>query len=98
MQISTWAFDAFLEPVEDGPQVQVVGFDVAEVPFHVFEVLVGGHHGGRVEFGTARGRGVRSTQDPSRAASASIWSCLRATARLSSVMVTSEVLAGSCTC
>jgi hypothetical protein len=25
--------DAFFEPVEDGPQVQVVGFDVPEVPF-----------------------------------------------------------------
>ncbi len=25
-------FDAFLEPVVDGPQVQVVGFDVPEVP------------------------------------------------------------------
>ena len=44
-------FDAFLEPVEDGPQVQVVGFDVPEVPFHVFEVLVGGDHGDRVEVG-----------------------------------------------
>src|SRR5208282_3866380 len=42
--------DAFLEPVEDGPQVQVVGFDVPEVPLDVFEVLVGGDHGGRVEF------------------------------------------------
>jgi hypothetical protein len=25
--------DAFLDPVEDRPQVQVVGFDVPEVPF-----------------------------------------------------------------
>jgi hypothetical protein len=25
-------FDAFFEPVEDGPQVQVVGFDMPEVP------------------------------------------------------------------
>ena len=31
--------DAFFQPVEHRPQVQVVGFDVAEVPFHVFEVL-----------------------------------------------------------
>src|ERR1035438_3031510 len=29
--------------------VQAVGFDVPEVPFHVFEVLVDGDHGGRVE-------------------------------------------------
>ncbi len=43
--------DAFLEPVEHRPQVQVVGLDVAEVPFHVFEVLVGGDHGGAVQFG-----------------------------------------------
>src|SRR5208337_434255 len=41
--------DAFFQAVEDGPQVQVVGFDVAEVPFDVFEVFVGGDHGGRVE-------------------------------------------------
>src|SRR5207253_4572037 len=41
--------DAFFQVVEDGPQVQVVGFDVAEVPLDVFEVLVGGHHGGRVQ-------------------------------------------------
>src|SRR5277367_194651 len=47
--------DAFLEPVEDGPQVQVVGFDVPEVPFRVFEVLVGSDHGGRVEFGGGDG-------------------------------------------
>src|SRR6185437_2859676 len=41
--------DAFFEPVEDGPQVKVVGLDVAEVPLDVFEVLVGGDHGGGVE-------------------------------------------------
>ena len=35
--------------MEDGPQVQVVGFDVAEVPLDVFEVFVGGDHGGGVE-------------------------------------------------
>ena len=40
---------AFFEPVEDGPQVQVVSLDVAEVPLHVLEVLAGGHHGGRVQ-------------------------------------------------
>jgi hypothetical protein len=34
--------DAFLQPVEDRPQVQVVGFDVPEVSFDVSEVLVGG--------------------------------------------------------
>ena len=34
--------DAFFQPVEDRPQVQVVGFDVPEVPLDVFEVLVGG--------------------------------------------------------
>jgi len=34
--------DAFLQPEEHRPQVQVVGFDVPEVPFHVFEVLIGG--------------------------------------------------------
>ncbi len=42
--------DAFLEPVPDGPQVQVIGFDVPEVPLDVFEVLVGGDHGGGVQF------------------------------------------------
>ena len=36
------ALDAFFEAVEDGPQVQVVGLDVAEVALGVFEVLVGG--------------------------------------------------------
>ena len=41
--------DAFFEAVVDGPQVQVVGFEVAEVAFDVFEVLVGGDHAGRVE-------------------------------------------------
>src|SRR5207253_10025766 len=42
--------DAFFEPVEDRAQVQVVGFDVPEVPLDVFEVLVGGDHGGGAEF------------------------------------------------
>ena len=42
-------FDAFFEPVEYRAQVQVVGFDVAEVPLDVFEVLVGGHDAGSVE-------------------------------------------------
>src|SRR5262249_17714400 len=32
-------------------QVQVVGFDRPEVPLDVPEVLVGGHHAGRGEFG-----------------------------------------------
>ena len=53
--------DMFLEPVEDGPQVQVVGFDVPEVPFDVFEVLVGGHHSGRVEF-AGRDRGAEHVE------------------------------------
>ena len=52
-------FDAFFEPVEDGPQVQVVGLDVPEVPLDVFEVLVGGHHGGAVQFAG----GDRGAQD-----------------------------------
>jgi hypothetical protein len=47
--------DAFFEPVEDRAQVQVVGFDRPEVPLDVFEVLVGGHHGGCVEFGGGDG-------------------------------------------
>jgi hypothetical protein len=38
MQISTCAF-TLLEAVEDRPQVQVVGLDVAEVALDVFEVL-----------------------------------------------------------
>src|SRR4029077_6307819 len=47
--------DAFLPPAEDGPQVQVVGFDVPEVPLDVSEVLVGGDHGGGVEFARREG-------------------------------------------
>jgi hypothetical protein len=41
--------DAFFQPVEDRPQLQVVGLDVSEVPFYVFEVLVGGDHAGGVQ-------------------------------------------------
>src|SRR5262249_57895535 len=41
--------DAFLQAVEDRPQVQVVSLDRAEVPLDVPEVLVGGHHSGRVQ-------------------------------------------------
>ncbi len=51
--------DAFFEPVVDGPQVQVVGFDVAEVPLDVFEVLVGGDHGGASSW--LAGTAVRNT-------------------------------------
>ncbi len=54
--------DAFFEPVEDGPQVQVVGFDGPEVPFDVFEVLAGGDHGGRVEL--VRGDGCAQHVEP----------------------------------
>ena len=84
--------DAFFQPVEHRPQIQVVGLDRAEVPLDVLEVLVGTDDAGGVE--VAGGTGVRSTQNPSRPASASIWSCLRATARLVPVMVQAEVLAG----
>jgi hypothetical protein len=41
--------DAVLEPVEDGPQVQVLGLDVPEVAFEAGEVFVGGHRAGGVE-------------------------------------------------
>jgi hypothetical protein len=51
--------DAFLQPVEHRPQVQVVGLVRAEVPLGVCEVLVGGHHGGAVQ--VAGREGVRST-------------------------------------
>src|SRR5216683_742370 len=42
-------FDALFEAVVDGPQVQVVGLEVAEVPLDVFEVLVSGDHAGTVQ-------------------------------------------------
>ena len=48
--------DAVFEPVPDGPQVQVVGLDVPEVPFEAGQVLVGGHSAGRRR-GYPRGRG-----------------------------------------
>src|SRR5262245_13185071 len=41
--------DAVVEAVVDGPQVQVVGLDDAEVALDVGEVLVALHHGGGVE-------------------------------------------------
>src|SRR6185369_5003210 len=44
-------FDPLGEPVVDGAQVEVIGFDAAEVAFDVGEVLVAGDHRGRVEFG-----------------------------------------------
>jgi hypothetical protein len=50
---------AFFEPVEDRARVQVVGFDVPEVPLDVFEVLVGSYHGGASS--SLAGMGVRST-------------------------------------
>ena len=56
--------DAFLEPVEDRPQVQVVRFDVPEVPLDVFEVLVRGDHAGRVEL--VRGDGGAQYVEPPR--------------------------------
>ena len=40
---------AVFEPVPDGPQVQVVGLDVPEVPFQAGQVLVGGDGASRVE-------------------------------------------------
>src|SRR6266567_2820040 len=43
------AADPAGEIVVDRPQVQVVGLGDAEVPLDVFEVLVGGDHGGRTE-------------------------------------------------
>ena len=56
------ALDALFQPVEDGPQVQVVGFDVPEVAFDVLEVLVGGDRGGGIEgFG---GDGSADDVDP----------------------------------
>ena len=42
-------FDAVLEAVVDGSQVQVVGLNDAEVAFDVGEVLVAFHHCGGVE-------------------------------------------------
>jgi len=36
-------FHPLFEAVEDGAEVEVVGFDVPEVALDVFEVLVGGH-------------------------------------------------------
>ncbi len=42
-------FDPVVEAVVDGPQVQVVGLDDAEVAFDVGEVLVAVHHRGGVE-------------------------------------------------
>jgi hypothetical protein len=55
-------FDAVLEPVPDGPQVQVFGLDVPEVPFQAREVLVGGYRAGRVE--GAGGDGGADDVDP----------------------------------
>jgi hypothetical protein len=55
MQISTLGPDAFFELVVDRPQVQVVGFDVPEVSFDVFEVLVGAHHAGGVQLAGGHG-------------------------------------------
>ena len=52
--------DAAFEPAEHRPQVQVVGFDRAEIPLDVLEALVGGDHGGAVQLRLA-GSGVRST-------------------------------------
>ena len=54
-------FDTFFQPVEDRPQVQVVGFDVPEVPLGVLEVLVGGHHGGAVQL-AGRERGAQHVE------------------------------------
>ena len=51
MQISTWAWTRSVEPVVDGPQVEVIGFDDAEVAFDVGEVLVADDHPGRVQLG-----------------------------------------------
>src|ERR1700761_8709384 len=55
-------FDASFEVVEDRAQVQVVGFDVPEVPFDVSEVLVSGDHGGGV--GLGRGDGGAQHVEP----------------------------------
>ena len=52
--------DAVLEAVVDRAQVQVVGFDAAEVAFDLGEVLVGGDHRGGVQVGR-RATLVRST-------------------------------------
>src|SRR5512142_1961558 len=41
--------DPVFEPVPDGPQVQVVGFDVPEVAFEAGQVLVGGDCAGGVQ-------------------------------------------------
>jgi hypothetical protein len=82
--------DAFLQAVEDRPQVQVVGFDVPEVPFHVFEVLVGGDHGGRVEF--VRGDGGAQHVEPVQGGFGAIRSWRRSTVRVVPVMVTAKCL------
>jgi hypothetical protein len=54
--------DAVLKPVPDGPQVQVLGLDVPEVPFKLRQVLAGGHGAGRVE--GAGGDGSADDVDP----------------------------------
>jgi hypothetical protein len=43
--------DPVVEAVVDGPQVQVVGFDDAEVAFDLGQVLVADDHPGRVQLG-----------------------------------------------
>jgi hypothetical protein len=42
-------FDAVVEAVMDGPQVEVVGFNDSEGAFDVGEVFAAGHDGGGVE-------------------------------------------------
>ena len=41
--------DVFLQSAEDHAQVQIIGFDVPEIPLDVLEVLVGGDHAGGVQ-------------------------------------------------
>ena len=50
-------FDAVFEPVPDGAQIQIVGFDGAEVALKAGHALIGGHDAGRVE-GFRRYRGA----------------------------------------
>src|SRR4029077_6853167 len=52
----------FFEPVEHRAQVQVVGLDRPEVAFDAGEVLVGGHHAGRVQL--VSGDGGAQDVDP----------------------------------
>jgi hypothetical protein len=77
-------------PMEDRSNVQTDGLDAANSPFHLGETLVGPHGGAVVD-----GRGFKVGADhemPSRRASASIASCLRANEKSAPVMVSVKCL------